>query len=223
MSSSPRPVGSSISGRRWWWIAVAAAVLVAAGAVTVAVVRGGEDGNSGGALQQFRPVVVVGDALARFRQPQDDPAIGTAAPQLDGQSFDGTAVHLRPGRNTMVVFFGHWNAPSGDGLRFLVSHLAAAAEPPDYDILVISTQAKPDMSSFPPSDRLQEMADPFPYPVLADDEAGTAASALGFSTFPYVVFVGADGTVLLRFHATLDATFVDDIIPQVFAAPPATT
>ena len=194
--SSPTPIGSSIFGRRWWWIAVAAAVLVAAGGVTVAIVRGGEDSTGGGGeLQQFRSVVV----------------------------FDGSAVHLRPGRNTMVVFFGHWNVPSGDGLRYLVNHLAAAANPPDYDILVISTQAKPDMSSFPPSERLQEIADPFSYPVLADDEAGTAATALGFSTFPYVVLIAADGTVLLRFHATFDASFVDDIIPQVFASPPGAT
>jgi hypothetical protein len=195
-------------------IAAASVLVVAAAAIALVVGVGGSDDTT---TAETRPVRVVGDALPAYRSPVDDPAVGTKVPELIGQSFDGSAVTVQPGRNTLVVLFGHWKAESRESVQYLVDHYTDPSTHPDYDIVIVSSQVKPDQSpSYPPSALLEEMADPFPFPVLADDEGSSAATALALTTFPLVLFVDAEGALLLRLPVVLDASLMD-AADQVFA------
>jgi hypothetical protein len=48
--------------------------------------------------------------------------------------------------------------------------------------------------------------------VIADDEAGTAATTFGLSAFPYFVAVDADGTVVARASGELTTDQFDDVV-----------
>jgi hypothetical protein len=71
----------------------------------------GDNGTTpdGVTIEQIRPVTVTGTALPLFPDAGADPAVGMAMPELEGASFDGSAVSItNDGRPKVILFLAHW-------------------------------------------------------------------------------------------------------------------
>lgn len=186
-------------------LVAAAVVVVALGLAAVAfAASGGDDdrdvatggGGTARTVQQYRAVDITGAALGEFTSTANDRAVGKAAPQLTGHSFDGAPVHIGDdGRPKLLLFLAHW-CPHCRAEVPVVRDWLAAGNGADLDVYAISTNATDDRPNWPPSKWLAD--EKWPTPVLVDDPDSSAARAFGLRSFPYFVFVNADGTVALR-------------------------
>lgn len=215
-------------GMPWMWIALVAVVLLAVGfAIATAgddeeLVEGtvpaatdepgtdgsatddtadATDGTTGGATAEVWPVTVTGDPLPPLGDGAD-PAVGTAAPQLSGFTFDGTPVQIDPAQGpVMLVFLAHWCPHCNRELPELLAWKASGAVPDGLQVIAVTTAVDPTRENFPPSEWIVDMG--WDWPVLADSISSDAAVAMGVSGFPFSVIVGTDGTVLGRVSGEL--------------------
>jgi thiol-disulfide isomerase/thioredoxin len=147
------------------------------------------------AIAQYRPVRVFGPPLPEGAKSSPDPAIGQPAPSLAGQSFDGTPV-VAPageGRPTLLVFGSHWCPHCRAELASLQAWVDAGGKPDGLDLVAVSTAADERGPGYPPSDLFRALR--WSSPVMADDQAATAARTYGLEFFPMLVAVGGDGLV----------------------------
>ncbi len=83
--------------------AIIGGIVLVAAIIAIAVSGGGDSNNADTeGLEQIRPVEVSGAALPAFpgnEAASSDPALGTAIPEVTGQSFDGTPVTIAPTGN----------------------------------------------------------------------------------------------------------------------------
>src|SRR5215207_9737480 len=140
--SSPRPTAPPRQRSGPLLAVVIGAVVVVAAIVAVVVANRGSDGSNDAAPndQQTRPVQVAGTALPRLADSGADPAIGTKAPALTGQSFDGSPVVVTPGqRPTLLVFVAHWCPHCRAEVPRLVQWLTSPQTPSGLDVVAVST------------------------------------------------------------------------------------
>lgn len=172
------------------------------------------EAETGGEIEQTRPVTVAGAPLTRLEGADD--AIGAIAPTIDGQSFDGSEIVVGGPQDgpMMLVFLAHWCPHCNAEIPELVELEEAGSLPDDLDVVAISTSSDPSRDNYPPSEWLDEKG--WPWPAMADDENGSAIVAMGGSAFPFTVLLDADGTVLARRagQATADETlqFITDAL-----------
>jgi thiol-disulfide isomerase/thioredoxin len=95
----------------------------------------------------------------------------------------------------MIVFVAHWCPHCQAEVPRLVS-LAKQGVFDGVQVSAVATSTSDQAPNYPPSAWLKDVK--WPFPVLADSEAGTAAKAYGLSAFPYFVLVNPDGTVAGR-------------------------
>ena len=145
-------------------------------------------------------MTVEGSALPPLENPDDDAAVGLAAPVLIGESFDGSAVTTASeGGPVMVVFLAHWCPHCNDEIPRLIELEEEGRFPDDLKIVGVSTAVAADRPNFPPSEWIVEKG--WPWPMMADGVDFTTgffvgADAFGVNGFPFITVVGADGTVL---------------------------
>jgi len=199
---------SSGSGSRpGWWIAIgvlAASVVVA---VVVLVVINSGSGSSSPAvinLVQIQPVTVSGTALAPLRVGQADQALGANAPRLSGRTFGSRSISLKPGKPTMVVVVSYGDTYSRSEVPQLVQWHHSGLAPFGLDVLTVVTGPGRTNPSDPPSSWL--VREEWPWPVLVDDQAGSAAGALGASDSPQILLIDAHGVVRYRRSGLVAAT-----------------
>jgi thiol-disulfide isomerase/thioredoxin len=156
-------------------------------------------------LEETRPVEAAGEPLVPFARGGADPAIGTAAPVVAGQSFDGTAVTTggATGRPSMLVFLAHWCPHCNDEIPELIELRNRGGVPAELDVIGISTGVQSDQPNYPPSKWLADRD--WPWPVMADDSDATAFLFNGGSGFPYLMLLDEDGNVLARDSGTKSA------------------
>jgi cytochrome c biogenesis protein CcmG/thiol:disulfide interchange protein DsbE len=182
------------------WGGLAAVVVVA---IVVAVVAsgGGDDSTAKATTFETHKVTVDGTPLPKYDSSysgtRKDPAIGETIPTLTGVSvFDGKPVTVQPnGKPQMVVFVAHWCPHCQAEVPRLVE-LAKDGTFDGVDVTAVATGTTPEAPNYPPSTWLKD--EQWPFPVLADSQQGTAATAYGISAYPYFVLVNADGTVAAR-------------------------
>jgi thiol-disulfide isomerase/thioredoxin len=189
-------------------VAVVLAVVAIAAIVAVVAARGDEpDTTDGGSstttplpddlVGEFRPVVVEGSVLPPLENPNDDPAVGLAAPVLVGESFDGSAVTTASEDGpALVVIFAHWCPHCNNEIPRLLALEDAGRFPDDLKIVGVNTGVRADRPNFPPSEWIVERG--WPWPVIADDVDFSGAEAFGVTAFPFMTVVDADGTVRAR-------------------------
>lgn len=150
------------------------------------------------ALQETGPIDVTGDPLAPYDSSIDDIAVGTAAPVVGGQSFDGSEIVIgAPTDNpTLVVFLAHWCPHCNDEIPELLALEEEGRLPEGLDVVGVSTAATEGQDNYPPSEWIVEKG--WQWPTMADDEVGTAITVFGGTSFPFAVVLDADGTVLAR-------------------------
>jgi thiol-disulfide isomerase/thioredoxin len=180
--------------------------VVAAAIVAAIVFTGGGDDDTA-----FGSVVVSGAALPGFTGSgaiADDPAVGAAMPSVDGADFDGTEVAIGPdGVAKGVLFLAHWCSHCQAEVPRVVEWLATTGGVPGVEIAAVSTAMDPVQVNYPPDEWLEREG--WPTPVLVDDEDGTAFAAFGGTSFPYWVFVDAEGRVVARTAGELDITTLE--------------
>lgn len=169
-------------------------------------------------LQQNGPISVEGEPLDPFDSSIEDLAVGKAAPVVSGESFDSTPITIGgPTENaTLVVFLAHWCPHCNEEIPELIELNSDGRIPDGLDVIGVSTAVRADGENYPPS---QWMVDKnWPWPVMADDTELSAIAAEGGTSFPYVVVLDTDGTVLARRAGTATADETADFLEQALAS-----
>lgn len=148
-------------------------------------------------LQQVGPVAVDGDPLPPMPDGGADPAVGVVAPEVEGQSFDGSSVEIGDdGRPKVLVFLAHWCPHCQVEVPKLVDWLGDNGVPEDVDVYGIATGTSQDRPNYPPSRWLDREG--WDQPTLVDSNEGNVASAFGLSAFPFFVALDSDNAVVAR-------------------------
>ena len=148
-----------------------------------------------GAKQQVGPrVTIEGAKLPEGGEDigtSDDPAIGKPAPTLTGEGFDGKPVTFESGAPRIVIFLSH-SCPHCQAEVPRIVKLEKQEKFDGVEVQTVTTNTSEDAPNYPPSKWLKRERWPFK-PVLADDKRARALTAFGGTSFPYLVFVSADG------------------------------
>lgn len=143
------------------------------------------------------PVQVRGEALPDFGGIEGDPAVGLAAPAVEGISFDESPVAIAPGEEPLaILFLAHWCPHCQAEVSALTPWLEAGGDLHGFRLVSVATGNDPGRPNWPPSAWLE--GEGWPIEVLLDDEELTAARAYGLASFPFWVFVDDQGDVLVR-------------------------
>jgi cytochrome c biogenesis protein CcmG/thiol:disulfide interchange protein DsbE len=216
----------------WLWVGLGAVILLAGG---IAVVSSGGDnelsvgtvpaagatsdpaGEAPGASKgEVWPVTVTGTPLEEFPRDAADPAIGKTAPGLSGYTFDGSAVTVDPSKGpVMLVFLAHWCPHCNREIPELLAWKASGAVPADLQVIGVTTAVDPNKPNYPPSSWIVNMK--WDWPVLADSENQDAAVAMGLSSYPFVVILDTDGTVLTRWAGEKGADGIQQAVDAALA------
>jgi thiol-disulfide isomerase/thioredoxin len=198
---------------RLWGAVAGVVVLVAVVAVLLSQNSGTSDASTSA---ESRPVTVEGEALPPQPTSGTDPAIGMQGPTARGQSFDGTPVTIDPGATknpTAIWVVAHWCPHCNNEVPQIVALNDQGRLPQGIDYYAISSGADPAAPNYPPSAWLQ--GERWPFPVLTDDENGTAAKAYGLTSYPLLVLLDADGNVVFRRAGELGQDGIAQVLQQL--------
>ena len=206
-----------------------AVVLVAA--VVIALVAGGGGGGDNtadtvasgtGPGGLFPGVTITGDSLPPFTQEVaqsgDDPAVGAKVPVLSGFDYEGNATTIDPAHDgpTMVVFLAHWCPHCNREVPLLVDWERSGDVPDGLNVVGVSTDVRSDAPNYPPDQWLAN--EQWPWPVLADDENSDALASYGGTSFPLMVFVDGDGTVVRRISGEYPIEAIQQYADELMAS-----
>ncbi len=160
-------------------------------------------------------IAISGDALPMF-EPNNDQAVGLIAPQVAATSFDGTPVAISHTDDTykMVVFLAHWCSHCQEEVPEVRDWLSEYDLGDKIEIISVSTGERPDRPNWPPEDWLAR--EQWPVPVIEDSLESDISMSYGLQAFPYWVFLGKDGAVLLRANG-LSAEALSQIADEIKA------
>ena len=199
--------------KTWLWITLGV-VAVAAIVVGVVVASGGDDSPSAdttvssdsplAGLPDSQPATITGDSLPDYNVAQDpDPAVGLAAPVVDGKNFQGDAVAINAAQDgpTMVVFLAHWCPHCNAEVPVLLDWKNSGQMPAGLNVVGVATAVSETSVNYPPAQWFSNKG--WSWPVVVDESqgdgaAGTVAAAYGATGWPYIVFIDADGNVTGR-------------------------
>jgi thiol-disulfide isomerase/thioredoxin len=220
-STTPESQGGGRTGI--YVIGAVVALVVVIGIVALVMTSESGDDAATDAVQEQAPVTVTGEPLPEYpaeaglvADPATDPAVGMAAPSMEGQSFDGTPVSVDPGNGApqVLVFAAHWCPICQEEIPKLQEWIDAGNLPDDVEVTLISTGVSADRPNYPPSDWLAEVG--WSEQILLDNPDQTAGQSFGLTGYPYMVFVDADGTVVQRASGALPVeqfgAFVDQLV-----------
>jgi hypothetical protein len=188
---------------------IGGAILVAA---IVALVLPGIGGPSGGGSSTLPPSasagagtsgapsaktpVITGDPLPALEDPASDPAVGMAAPVVDGTDFVGTPVAIEAdGRPKVVLFLSHACPHCQAEVPVVQDWLDAGGLPAGVDLVSVASRIDPSAPNYPPDAWLEREG--WTAPVIVDPTDGVM-NAYGLTAFPFWVFIDADGNVRAR-------------------------
>jgi cytochrome c biogenesis protein CcmG, thiol:disulfide interchange protein DsbE len=169
---------------------------IVGGIVVIAGIVAGLSAESGSGTA-YGEVAVAGESLPRLDPNTADPARGAIAPTITGEDVSVTP----RGTPTIVLFLAHWCPACQREVPNLTAWVEANGMPQGLELIGVATSSTPSQGNFPPSAWLER--ERFPFPVIFDDESGTAAVAYGLNAFPYWVVLDGDGRVVERFSGAL--------------------
>jgi cytochrome c biogenesis protein CcmG/thiol:disulfide interchange protein DsbE len=226
-TGAPLPASQGKRSLLWLWIALGAIVLLAGG---IAVLSSGDDNDElsvgsvpadgavtpGESQGEVWPVTVTGEPLVAWPREGTDPAEGVQAPTLSGFTFDGTAVEVDPSKGpVMLVYLAHWCPHCNREVPELLAWRDSGNVPDDLQVIGVATAVDPSRDNYPPSQWIVDKG--WTWPVLADSENDDAAAAMGVSSFPFVVIIGTDGTVLTRWAGELGEGGIQEAVDAALA------
>jgi cytochrome c biogenesis protein CcmG/thiol:disulfide interchange protein DsbE len=175
--------------------------------------QGGDSADQGG---ETRSVTVTGDPLPPLESADDDPAVGTQAPVLGGENFDGDPVVIgdpAEGAPTMVVFLAHWCPHCNAEIPELIELNEQGRLPDELTVVGVSTAVAPDRDNYPPSEWIVEKG--WPWEIMVDSAEFAALDAYGGTGFPFTVMLDENGVVLARKSGSGSADEIEQWIDGV--------
>lgn len=140
----------------------------------------------------------------------DDPAIGSTAPRIEGTTLDdGQLSAPASGRPTVLLFLAHWCPHCRAEVPVVQDWIDDGNLPDGVDLVGVSTAMSPDRPNYPPSAWLDREG--WTVPTIAD-ASGVAAEAYGLSAFPFWVAVDAQGNVVARATGELEPEQIDSLV-----------
>ncbi|HEX7168317.1 MAG TPA: TlpA disulfide reductase family protein [Acidimicrobiales bacterium] len=162
-------------------------------------------------LEQVRDVSFTGNALPDFVRGTPDAAVGTPAPTISGQSFDGEEVTIGGAGSPQLVFVvAHWCPHCQKEVPVIARWMERGGPPDGVELRAISTAVNPDAPNYPPSEWLD--GEGWAVPTIADDARFEAAQALGLSGYPFFVAIRADGSVAARASGELTVEQIEALV-----------
>lgn len=220
-SSASKRNSAEGESRRTTWVVLGVVLLILV-AFLIAMFSSGsssDDENSDAdvtnpvdVVAQNFPVSVTGTALPPFTDDQVDVAVGMTAPQLVGQTFDGSSISVAPeGEQAyMIVFLAHWCPHCNAEIPRLVKWFESGQVPENLRVIGVSTAVASDRPNYPPSEWIVETK--WPWEIMADSVEATAAGAFGVSGFPFFVIVGSDGLVKVRQSGEVETEVLQQLV-----------
>ena len=204
---------STNDNRASWIIGIVVVVVGVAAIVAIVANRGsssststgggGQSSPAGGTVVQggdlpFGTVNVTGTALPAYDASQNpDPAVGQAAPQVDGEDFVSQPVSItNDGKGKVVMLIAHWCPHCQKEVPLIQSWLDASGMPQNIELYSIATGTDATRDNYPPSQWL--VGKGWSVPVIVDDKADTAAKAFGLTGYPTFVVIDTNGNVVQR-------------------------
>ena len=201
MNSVSTPRARTKTTRTFWTVLVGGAAGLFALAVALSVPPN-ETSTGTGELNQTQPVAIAGDALPMLPETGEDPAVGIKLPDIRGKSFDGGRVTAANDGTPKVILVGaHWCSYCQAEFPKVQQWIDENGLPDNVELLAISTAVDATQPNYSPSAWLER--ERWSSPVIADDDSGTAARALGVSAFPFFVFADGDGKVESRWAGAM--------------------
>lgn len=216
------------------WTIIAVLVVVAVGGIVWATTSGGSNdpaatdsttasSGSSASLPDSQPVTITGDPLPAFESGGGaDPAVGLAAPVVDGLNFTGEKMSLNAADGAyMVVFLAHWCPHCNAEVPRLLQWKHSGAVPADLRVIGVATAVSDTRPNYPPAQWFSNKG--WEWPVMVDEKigdaaAGKAATAFGASGWPYFIIVGKDGKVKVRVSGEISVADLNDVVAKAMAA-----
>lgn len=140
----------------------------------------------------------IGEAkLPTFDSQANDTAIGKIVPQITAETFSGKTETVAPGKKPYVLaLVAHWCPHCQKEVPKIVSLYEQGQLPEDVDFIAVATGTSESKPNYPPSEWLNNSG--WPWLKLADDKNFTIGNGLGLQSYPYLIYVNADGTIYKR-------------------------
>jgi cytochrome c biogenesis protein CcmG/thiol:disulfide interchange protein DsbE len=176
-------------GNLWVWVFLG--VLVVLFGVLAFVSR------STGPAAEITEATPTGDALPPLAQGGNDPAVGSTAPELTGETLDGEPMTIEPGDGTpkAIAFLAHWCPHCQREVPTVTQWVEDGQMPEGVELVGVTTGIDRNRPNFPPQDWLER--EEWPADTMVDG-TNAAARAYGLTNYPYWVLVDGDGEVVLR-------------------------
>ena len=212
-----RKARSKQANSRNRFIFFAVAAVVATLVLAVVLTLPGGDGSGDSDVRETAAVDISGSALPAFVDGEADPAVGVTMPSLSGVDFEGNEVSIADdGRAKVVMFLAHWCPHCQAEVPVVRDWLDQGRLPAEVDLYSVATATDQAQPNYPPSAWLEREG--WEVPVLVDDQASSAGGAAGVSSYPFFVFVGADGDVDARTAGELTPEALDSAVSQLLGA-----
>lgn len=163
-------------------------------------------------IAQTRAVEIEGDALPPLAE--DDSAVGMQIPSVSGRSFSGEQIEIGPGGGPKVLMFlAHWCPHCQAEVTTISSWITSEGLPEGVELISIATATDPAQPNYPPSEWLEREG--WTVPVLVDDQRSSAGVRFGVNSYPFFVFVDADGNVHSRASGEIAIPELERVIEEL--------
>lgn len=203
---------------RIMWITLSVIALAVVAVVIVIVATSSSGGSGDVTLLQVRPVAISGEALPDPEAGAPDNSAGKAVPRIDGKTFGGTSISIKPGKKTLVIGINRADADVQAEIDALVQWHHAYRTPEQLNVITLVTGPGRADAVEPASTWL--LRSEWPWPVLVDDEASSAAAALGFLATPAILLIDEQGVAQYRVLGALPVDRLEQEINDRLGIPP---
>jgi thiol-disulfide isomerase/thioredoxin len=180
------------------WIAVGVIVVLGIVAIVVAASGGNDSSTTAKGVKQFGTPKITGTALPQYEQTLDDPAVGMQAPVVHGQNFRGQPESIEPdGKARFIVFLAHWCPHCNREAPKLADFLRTTGLPANVDLTIVPTGSSSAAPNWPPSQWVKDIGLGNVQTVV-DDQQQQIAAAYGLTSYPFMVMLDPQGTVVAR-------------------------
>jgi len=193
-----------------------AVVAIAAIALTVADQSKPAKNAGANVVEVADSVTVKGAALPAL--PDDssklpDPAVGQPAPILEGVDIQGDAVTVPQSGPAVIAFVAHWCPHCQREVPVIMDLRKTGQWPSNVALAGVSTAVAQERDNYPASTWLR--TEGWDAPVLVDTKGQTASKAFGLTGFPFLVWIDANGKVVLRTSGELSEGQLAGMLDQL--------
>ncbi len=212
---NPRAEARKAAERRRRLLLVAAGIVIVAAAVGIAIASVGESASRVTVDDVAGDIEVTGDALPPFNpQAAEDPAVGSAAPDVAGENFAGESLQIGGERGPqLIAFMASWCPACAQEMPELTAWLEEGRLQEGVDLVAVSTFLDEGRPNWPPDEWFDGFG--YPGPVMVDDADATTSETFGLSGTPFWVAIDEDGQVAQRASGLIPMEQLDAMAAEI--------